>query len=54
MPWAPAGRDFDAVVGELTARAAGAAFYGDGDGDARIFIGVAGAPGAAEGLGFWM
>mmetsp|Transcript_6778 Transcript_6778/g.17369 ORF Transcript_6778/g.17369 Transcript_6778/m.17369 type:complete len:239 (+) Transcript_6778:1-717(+) len=38
----------DAVVGELAARAAGAAFFGDGDGSARVFIGLAGAPGSGK------
>ena len=38
----------DGVVNELTARAAAAAFYGDGDGDARVFIGLVGAPGSGK------
>ena len=38
----------DGVVNELTARAAAAAFYGDGDGDARVLIGLVGAPGSGK------
>ena len=47
-PWSPAGEDMDAVIDELTARAAAAAFYGDGEGDARVFIGVVGSPGSGK------
>jgi energy-coupling factor transporter ATP-binding protein EcfA2 len=38
----------DAVIDELTARLAAAAFYGDGDGDARVFVGIAGSPGSGK------
>lgn len=47
-PWSPSGQDMDAVIDELTARAAAAAFYGDGDGSARVFIGVVGSPGSGK------
>lgn len=36
------------VIDELTARAAAAAFYGDGDGSARVFVGVVGSPGSGK------
>ena len=48
-PWSPSGDDMEAVIDELTARAAAAAFFGEGDGDARVFIGIAGSPGEAGG-----
>ena len=47
-PWSPSGDDMDAVIDELTARLAAAAFYGDGDGDARVFVGIAGSPGSGK------
>lgn len=47
-PWSPSGEDMDAVIDELTARLAAAAFYGDGDGDARVFVGIAGSPGSGK------
>ena len=47
-PWSPTGEDMETVVDELAARAAAAAFYGDGDGDARVFIGVVGSPGSGK------
>ena len=47
-PWSPTGEDMETVVDELTARAAAAAFYGDGDGAARVFIGVVGSPGSGK------
>ena len=47
-PWTPAGATMDEVVEELASRAVAAAYYGEGDGDARVFIGVAGSPGSGK------
>ena len=47
-PWTPTGATMDEVVEELASRAVAAAYYGEGDGDARVFIGVAGSPGSGK------
>ena len=38
----------DAVLDSLAARVVAAAFFGDGDGDARVFVGIAGSPGSGK------
>ena len=48
FPWAPDGATQDAVLDELAARVVAAAFFGEGDGDARVFVGVAGSPGSGK------
>ena len=48
FPWAPEGATQDAVLDELAARVVAAAFFGEGDGDARVFVGIAGAPGSGK------
>lgn len=48
FPWAPEGSTQDAVLDELAARVVAAAFFGDGDGDARVFVGIAGSPGSGK------
>ena len=48
FPWAPEGATQDAVLDELAARVVAAAFFGEGDGDARVFVGNAGAPGSGK------
>ncbi len=47
-PWSPSGLTADAVVDELASRVAAAAFFGSGDGAARVFVGVAGSPGSGK------
>ena len=48
FPWAPEGATQDAVLDELAARVVAAAFFGEGDGDARVFVGIAGSPGSGK------
>ena len=48
FPWAPEGATQDAVLDELAARVVAAAFFGEGDGDARVFVGLAGSPGSGK------
>ena len=48
FPWAPEGTTMDAVLDSLAARVVAAAFFGDGDGDARVFVGIAGSPGSGK------
>ena len=48
FPWAPDGATQDAVLDELAARVVAAAFFGEGDGDARVFVGIAGSPGSGK------
>ena len=45
VPVGPEGRDPGRGLDELAARVVAAAFFGEGDGDARVFVGIAGAPG---------
>mgnify|MGYP001213639780 FL=1 len=47
-PWSPDGTDQPSVISELASRVVAAAFFGDGDGDARVFVGIAGCPGSGK------
>ena len=47
-PWSPVGETPGDVIAELASRVVAAAYFGNGDGEGRVFVGIAGCPGSGK------